>query len=168
MIVWSVGRRKLIEELEALYRSRYRQFLRVAIAIVGDEEAAHDAVQDGFARALRSARSYRGEGTVEAWLWSVIVNAARAGRPSADVDLVPPDELHLASQNGRGGEVDSQIRAWIAALPERQRLAVFLRYYADLDYNAIATALGIEVGTVSATLSTAHAALRKSFKEVSR
>jgi RNA polymerase sigma factor (sigma-70 family) len=168
MIVWSVGRRTLIEQLEALYRSRYRQFLRVAVAIVGDEEAAHDAVQDGFARAIRSARSYRGEGTVEAWLWSVIVNAARAGRPSADVELVAPDEMPLASQNGRGDDVDSQIRAWIAALPERQRLAVFLRYYADLDYSAIATALGIEVGTVSATLSTAHAALRHSFKEVPR
>jgi len=167
MIVWSVGRRKLIEELEAVYRNRYRQFLRVAVAIVGDEEAAHDAVQEGFARAIRSARSYRGEGTVEAWLWSVIVNAARAGRPSREAELVTPDKS-LASQNGATNDLDSQIRAWIAALPERQRLAVFLRYYADLDYNAIATALGIEVGTVSATLSTAHAALRKSFKEVSR
>jgi DNA-directed RNA polymerase specialized sigma24 family protein len=46
-------------------------------------------------------------------------------------------------------------------------LAVFLRYYADLDYRAIATALGIEVGTVSATLSAAHTALRRSLKEVS-
>ena len=51
--------------------------------------------------------------------------------------------------------------AWVAALPERQRLAVFLRYYADLDYRAIATALAIEPGTVSATLNSAHASLRR-------
>jgi DNA-directed RNA polymerase specialized sigma24 family protein len=36
-----------------------------------------------------------------------------------------------------------------------------LRYYADLDYRAIAAALDIEVGTVSATLSSAHRALRQ-------
>jgi RNA polymerase sigma factor (sigma-70 family) len=58
------------------------------------------------------------------------------------------------------------VRAWVSALPERQRLAVFLRYFADLDYRGIATALGIEVGTVSATLSAAHTALRRSFEEV--
>jgi RNA polymerase sigma factor (sigma-70 family) len=168
MIVWSVGRRKLIDQLEALYRSRYRQFLRVAVAIVGDEDVAQDAVQEGFARAIKSARSYRGEGTVEAWLWSVIVNAARAGRLNREIELATPDQPALPSQNGRTDDVDSQVRAWIAALPERQRLAIFLRYYADLDYSAVATALGIEVGTVSATLSTAHAALRHSFKEVPR
>jgi len=50
----------------------------------------------------------------------------------------------------------------VAALPERQRLMVFLRYYADLDYRAIATALGVKTGTVSATLNAAHAALRLS------
>jgi RNA polymerase sigma factor (sigma-70 family) len=58
------------------------------------------------------------------------------------------------------------VRAWIAALPERQRLAVYLRYYADLDHRAIAAVLEVEVGTVSATLSAAHRALRKEIQEV--
>ena len=40
-------------------------------------------------------------------------------------------------------------------------VALFLRYYADLDYASIAAALGIKPGTVAATLSAAHAALRK-------
>jgi RNA polymerase sigma factor (sigma-70 family) len=47
-------------------------------------------------------------------------------------------------------------------LPERQRVAVFLRYWADLDYRAIAEVLEVEVGTVSATLSAAHQSLRRS------
>lgn len=51
---------------------------------------------------------------------------------------------------------------------ERQRLAVFLRYFADLDYRSIAAALDVEVGTVSATLAAAHAALRRSLQEVER
>ena len=51
-------------------------------------------------------------------------------------------------------------------LPERQRLAVFLRYYADLDYAAIGEALGIRTGTVAATLNAAHVALRARLEEV--
>ena len=45
---------------------------------------------------------------------------------------------------------------WVRNLPERQRVAVFLRYWADLDYRAIAEVLEVEVGTVSATLSSAQ------------
>jgi RNA polymerase sigma factor (sigma-70 family) len=69
------------------------------------------------------------------------------------------------SSNGSPPD-ETNVRTWIAALPERQRLAVFLRYYADLDYRAIAAALEIEVGTVSATLASAHSALRKQLGEV--
>src|ERR1041384_2520384 len=58
-------RKRLIGQLDVLYRERYRQFLRVATAIAGDEDAGHDAVQEGFARALKSARAYRGDGTGE-------------------------------------------------------------------------------------------------------
>jgi DNA-directed RNA polymerase specialized sigma24 family protein len=56
----------------------------------------------------------------------------------------------------------------VASLPERQRLMVFLRYFADLDYRSIATALEVEIGTVSATLAAAHAALRHSYEEAVR
>jgi RNA polymerase sigma factor (sigma-70 family) len=69
------------------------------------------------------------------------------------------------SANGRP-EQDAGLRAALALLPERQRTAVFLRYYADLDYAAIGEALGISTGTVGATLNAAHAALRGRLQEV--
>ena len=53
-------------------------------------------------------------------------------------------------------------------LPERQRLVVFLRYYADLDYRTIGQAAGIASGTVAATLSAAHASLRLDLEEALR
>jgi len=56
-------------------------------------------------------------------------------------------------------ERDAELRVALARLPERQRTAVFLRYYADLDYASIGQALGIRTGTVAATLNSAHAAL---------
>jgi RNA polymerase sigma factor (sigma-70 family) len=52
----------------------------------------------------------------------------------------------------------------VAALPERQRQALFLRHYADLDYEQIAEVLGIARGTVSATLHAAHRALRETLE----
>ena len=65
-----------------------------------------------------------------------------------------------------GYETDAAVRALLAQLPERQREAIFLRYYADLDYAAIAGLLGISAGTVAATLNAAHSALRERLEGV--
>jgi RNA polymerase sigma-70 factor (ECF subfamily) len=160
-------REPLSGELEAVYRQRYRQFLRVATAILGDEASGHDAVQEGFSQALREQSSFRSEGPVEAWVWRMVVNAALAGRRRRVARREAQQAAEIPSANGHASD-ESSVRAWVAALPERQRLAVYLRYYADLDYRGVAEALGVEVGTVSATLSSAHQALRRSLEEVER
>jgi RNA polymerase sigma factor (sigma-70 family) len=152
-----------VVDLERVYRAEYRRFLRVAAAIAGSEEAGHDAVQEAFAGALRGRHAYRGHGPLEAWVWRAVVNAAQKARVR-EVALVVDLE---SAQSPNGSEADEYgVRTWVAALPERQRLAVFLRYFADLDYRAIAETLDIELGTVAATLSSAHAALRKRLGEV--
>jgi RNA polymerase sigma-70 factor (ECF subfamily) len=142
---------------------RYERFVRVAWAIVGTEAGARDAVQDAFARALKGLGGFSGEGSLEGWVWRIVVNAALAVRRDA-LPLGETDEA-FAFDADPG---DEDVRRWISLLPERQRVAVFLRYYADLDYRAIGAALEIETGTVSATLSAAHAALRKQLEEVKR
>jgi RNA polymerase sigma-70 factor, ECF subfamily len=58
------------------------------------------------------------------------------------------------------------IRRQLRALPERQRLAVFLRYYADLSYDEIAEVLEVRPGTVAASLNAAHRTLRSELAEV--
>ena len=154
-----------VEELEALYRARYRHFLRVARLITRNEERAHDAVQEGFAASFRARRTHRGEGPLEAWVWRAVVNAAKKQKrhnPGIALGAMP------ASSAEDSGADDERVRAWIASLPEQQRLAVFLRYYADLDYRAIATILDVAVGTVSATLNAAHQRLRSEMQEVPR
>lgn len=165
-IIYPMARpRRLAGELETIYRLRYRNFLRVATAILGEETAGHDAVQEGFAHALREQSSFRGDGPLEAWVWRAVVNAALATRRSRVARRETADAADLASANGHAAD-EAGVRAWVAELPERQKLAVYLRYYADLDYRSIASALGVEVGTVSASLSSAHQALRRSLKEV--
>jgi RNA polymerase sigma-70 factor, ECF subfamily len=143
-------------ELEALYRTRYAAFVRVAHAIVGHEQSAFDVVHDGFVLAVRNRDRLRNERAVEPWVWRIVVNEARKRR-ARDA------RRRLEEPAGSYGpaELNVDVRALIAGLPERQRLALFLRYYADLDYAAIAAALGIKPGTVAATLSAAHAALRR-------
>lgn len=122
-------------------------------------------MQEGFAQALREQRSFRAEGPLEAWVWRLVVNAALALRRGRVARREAPVAAEVPSANSHASD-EAGVRAWVAALPERQRLAVYLRYYADLDYRSIAQVLCVEVGTVSASLSSAHEALRRSMKEV--
>jgi RNA polymerase sigma-70 factor (ECF subfamily) len=158
-MVWMrIRRGATLADLEALYRARFGAFVRVARAVTADDGLAADAVHDAFVAAVRKRRSFRGDGPLEAWVWRLVVNAARKRVPRYE----PREPEHVdAQQNGFGDPV----RAAIAALPERQRLTLFLRYYADLDYDAIAATLGVAPGTVGATLNAAHAALRTSLRE---
>jgi DNA-directed RNA polymerase specialized sigma24 family protein len=152
-------------ELESLYRSRFEHFVRLAAAVCGDAEAGRDAVQNAFATAVRETRSFRGEGPLEAWVWRIVVNEARRlarqRRPMVGVAAAEP------AANGEGDD-PLGVRAFVATLPERQREVLFLRYYADLDYRTIAAVLGIEPGTVAATLSTAHGTLRARLEAIRR
>jgi RNA polymerase sigma factor (sigma-70 family) len=155
-----------IAVLAQMYEQGYRRFLRVAEAIVRDPELARDVVQDAFARAIRSRFDYRGDGTVDGWVWRTLVNTAlnaKRDRPPAHLPLDKAAAGARAAPNGLSSH--GELRALLALLPERQRLVVFLRYYADLDYRQVAEALEIEVGTVGATLHHARAALRRALGE---
>jgi RNA polymerase sigma factor (sigma-70 family) len=151
-------------EIERVYRSRFDEHLRVATAVVGDVERARDAVQEAFATAVRKRDSFRGEGPLDAWLWRAVVNTALNHRRATPRDLT---EYELANGDAPHDPDDQgDLRVALRLLPDRQRLALFLRYYADLDYATIATVLGVSEGTVGATLHTAHRALRRRFEEV--
>lgn len=149
----------LLGEIEAIYRLRIAELRRVARAVLGDTEAAYDAVQDGFVRAVRDRASYRRDAPLDGWVWGCVMNAIRdAGRALGRHRR--PLRHDADSASFERSRQDEAIRAAVRRLPERQRLALFLRHYADLDYAEIGAALGIATGTVSATLHAAHAALR--------
>jgi DNA-directed RNA polymerase specialized sigma24 family protein len=62
--------------IEAIYRAQAARFRGLAAAVAG-ADAASDVVQEAFALALRKRASWRGEGPLEAWLWRLVLNAAR-------------------------------------------------------------------------------------------
>lgn len=154
------GSQRQLDELEALYRERWAAFARVAISIAGSVDVGREAVQEGFARAIEQRQQFRGDCPLEAWVWRIVLNTAktasvRMAREESETSVEPED----VSANGSR---PSEVALWVRNLPERQRVAVFLRYWADLDYRTIAEVLEVEVGTVSATLSAAHQSLRRS------
>lgn len=151
-----------IAAFEAIYREHFREFVRVAAAICGDADAAADVVHDAFASALRNRDMYRGAGSLDGWLWRTVVNTARNHRRRrmfrrARFESLQDDKAESRMPEPSG---DPEVRALLARLPERQRTVLFLRYYGDLGYAEIAEALGIRPGTVGATMSQAHEALR--------
>jgi RNA polymerase sigma factor (sigma-70 family) len=149
--------RVMIAELEELYRARRPDFCRAAAAIAGDRGLGEDAVQDAFAKAVRKRRTYRGRAPLEAWVWRIVVNAARDARRRRS-GVANLRDLGTVS---RGADADrSPMTLPLELLTERQREVLFLHYYADLEYATIAAALDISPGTVGATLSTARSTLR--------
>jgi RNA polymerase sigma-70 factor, ECF subfamily len=158
------GSQRRLAELEGLYRRRWAAFARVAISIAGSVELGTEAVQEGFARAIEQRAEFRGECPLEAWVWRIVVNTARTAGTRASREEA--GTVVGAEEAPSNGHRPSEVALWVRNLPERQREAVFLRYWADLDYRAIAEVLEVEVGTVSATLSAAHQKLRRSVQEV--
>jgi RNA polymerase sigma factor (sigma-70 family) len=145
-------------QLEQLYRERATAFRDAVATITGSRDSAGDAVQDAFARALVERGRFRGTGSLEGWVWRIVLRSALGSRrrrrwsPLGDDDRVP--ETALVDR-----ESDPELYRAVAALSPRRRLFVFLHYYADLSYPQIAEACGVAQGTVAATLSQARADL---------
>lgn len=138
--------------IEDVYRRRYGRFHGVLSTITGSYESGHDAVQETFARALAKRSDFRGEGSLEGWIWQIAVRTALEARAGKEV----------VSMNGAldpalvDPQRDPVLAAAVRELSPRRRLMVFLRYFADLSYPQIATACGVSEGTVGATLAQAR------------
>ena len=159
----AVNDQAVLAQIEEIYRARIDDFRRVARAALGDSEIARDAVQDGFARAIRDHVRFRGDAPLEGWIWGCVMHSIQdAGRSLGKHRAVPLESppLELVGHS----RLDEAVRKAVRKLPERQRHVLFLRHYADLDYREIGIALGIATGTVSATLHAAHTTLRQALK----
>jgi RNA polymerase sigma-70 factor (ECF subfamily) len=137
---------------------------RLAGFILGDAREAEDATQDALERAWRQRRSLRQLGSAQAWFDRILVNVCRdrlrRRRPGvrwAEVDEAVPSAAAdpFAILLAR----DAVLRA-LSRLPPEQRIALILRYWADLPIDAVADRLGIPTGTAKSRLHYAIQALR--------
>ncbi|HTD51333.1 MAG TPA: sigma-70 family RNA polymerase sigma factor [Acidimicrobiia bacterium] len=145
-------------EFDEFYESFFDRVAR-ALALTGaNRDLAHDATQEGFARALRHWRKVREMDRPDGWVYVVAMNQLRDRRRRSERRR----ERALTTDDGgvdntRAVATRVSVRDAIALLPTRQRQAVVLRYLADLPIADVADAMGCATGTVKATL---HQALR--------
>jgi RNA polymerase sigma-70 factor, ECF subfamily len=142
--------------LEQLYRDRYVAFRNTLATVTGSYDSARDVVQETFVRAIRKRRDFRGDGSLEAWVWRIAFRTALEQRKARHAPAGNNGSFDPALPEP---ERDPDLATAVRRLPPRKRLVVFLHYFADLSYADIAGALDISEGTVAATLSQARAAL---------
>jgi RNA polymerase sigma-70 factor (ECF subfamily) len=146
-----------VREIELLYRERYYRFRNGLLPLTGSYDLAHDAVQEAFARAVAEVHQFRGEGSLEGWVWRIAVHETLRGRRNGR----EPALFEVADEVGYLPEHDPDLADALRSLPPRRRLIVFLRYYGDLSYDEIASVCDISKGTVAASLAQAHESLEK-------
>jgi len=144
--------------LREFLHTAYPRLVAAVALVCGSRPAAEDAVQEALLRAWE--RSEKGEEieSLNAWVTTVSLNLARSGLRRLRTERRARGRLQASAVGETGGDRVDVERA-LLALPRRQREAVVLRYYVQLDTREVGRALGINEGTVKSTLSRARAAL---------
>ena len=161
---WSADR-----AVTELYSEHYRALVRLAAMLVRDTQTAEEVVQDAFVAMHDGWQRLRDTEKALAYLRQAVVNRSRSvlrHRTVVDKNLqkAPPD---MPSAE-HGAMVLLERHAVVAALrdlPDRQREALVLRYYADLSEADIATAMGISRGAVKSHTSRGMAAMRAALEQ---
>jgi RNA polymerase sigma factor (sigma-70 family) len=139
--------------IEDIYRSQWASLVRLAAALTGDRGRAEDIVHDVFVRF--AARPLPQD--APSYLRQMVVNATRDHHRRTKVER---QFIHVAPRPDVIPEVDEMILL-VRRLPERQRQALALRYYADLSVEQIAQLLSCPSGTVKSLLHRGIEALRR-------
>jgi RNA polymerase sigma-70 factor, ECF subfamily len=138
---------------------------RLCMALLGSQADADEATQETLLRAHRAMPTYRGEGSVKAWLCGIarhvcahMLESRRRGRELAELVPVPDDgeaRDHFANrQRAR------EIRVALDQLKPSERDVLVLRFVADLSHREIATACNLDEATARKRISRALARLR--------
>jgi RNA polymerase sigma-70 factor (ECF subfamily) len=141
--------------------------------LLGDEAEARDCLQETFLRAFRAYGRLQDFRHLRAWLYKITTNAARtqlsrnhrhARRTVELVEPFPSGEKGVEAQVAERTQL-AAVRQAVAALPARQRAALLLRKYQELDYAEIAAALGCSEAAARANVYQALKKLRILFQD---
>jgi RNA polymerase sigma-70 factor (ECF subfamily) len=164
------------EELVERYQHR---LVAVMMHLVGNAEEAEDLAQEVFLRVYRARKKYRPRSKFSTWLFTIANNLAlnsiraRQRRPVVPLraresgPLGPRPQEQLVHDPGTGPmqkvqkeELAERIRAALDTLNERQRMAVVLNKFEDMNYAEIAEVMGLTTKAVKSLLSRARMNLR--------
>ncbi len=153
------------EAVTRLYASHYASLVRLAAMLVRSTEEAEEVVQDAFVALHGRWRRLREPDRAIGYLRQTVVNTARSRlrrrgveqrhRPAPLADVASAEQVVLATETRRS------VIAAVRTLPERQREAIALRYFADLSEADTAATMGISRGAVKSHTFRGIAALRE-------
>jgi len=138
---------------------------RIAYRFTGNENDASDIVQEAFLRLLNASSRYRATARLRTYFYRIIsrlcLDRAKKKQPLF-VETIPdaPDSRPSATDTMMRQEAAIEVRAALDALPPNQRLAIVLRYYEDLNYKEIASALETTTKAVERLLARGRDRLR--------
>lgn len=148
--------------------SRYFQpVFRVTARMTGGHADTDDITQEAFLKLWRNPGQVREAGALKGWLMRVAANGAidrSRGRIHADIETVPEIADPLA-RTGAGIDREAaarEVERRIAALPERQRMALALVYYEGLSNIETAAIMETSIEAVESLLARARRGLRDS------
>jgi RNA polymerase sigma factor (sigma-70 family) len=155
------SRAKILNEFQDVW-------FRFCMSQLHDEHLARDATQETALRFLQSLESFRGDSALKTGSLGIALNVCRELMRTRGRVINPHDYQAM-----RHGEVEDNLPSdeyWrvhelMEQLPARQREAVVLRYFEQLNVQETADVMQCAVGTVKATVSQALRSLRKLLKE---
>jgi RNA polymerase sigma-70 factor, ECF subfamily len=148
-----------------------------------NQGAAEDLAQEVFLRVYRSRSGYEATAKFTTWLYRIATNLAvnyardtKHERPEAQVSIDEPDQetgttIDIADSTLTAEEQILRrermraIRQKVMDLPERQRLAVLMHKYQQMDYRQIADVLKLSESATKSLLFRAYETLREQLKE---
>jgi RNA polymerase sigma factor (sigma-70 family) len=149
--------------VEEFLRVGYRRVVAAVALVSGSLAIAEDAVQEAIVRAWERSRTSNDIESLESWIATVALNLSRSRLRRIRIEhralphLVQPD-----TSPPEGDSVD--VRRALSQLPRRQREAIVLRYYLDLDVRELAVVMHVSEGTAKSTLARGRRALGRSLR----
>ncbi len=154
-----------------LFRAHQARVWAVAYRFTQRRDDADDIAQEAFIRLWNAAPRWEPAARLSTWLYRVVTNLCldfqrkQAHAPAAftgDIaEPAAPDATALESQ-----ENITRVRLAVAALPERQRMAVILHRFEGLSYHQIAQTTGWGEAAIESLLSRAYASLRQQLSDL--
>jgi RNA polymerase sigma-70 factor (ECF subfamily) len=169
------------EELVELYQQR---LVTIMHHLVGNKEEAEDLAQEVFLRVYRTRKKYRPRAKFSTWLFTIAnnlaLNALRSrqrkpvipleARDSGPLGPRPAEQLvrdreHQPSEHMQQQELAAIVQQALGELNERQRAAVVLNKFEDMNYAEIAEVMNLTTKAVKSLLSRARDNLRQTLKQ---
>lgn len=167
---------------ERLVEIHQRAVIGTVAKMLGSASEAEDIAQQVFIRIWKSASRYEPQAKFTTWLFTItrnlVFNEVRRRQRKPTVSVQEREETtHRVVEDVHGSSPDEQLlqseleeavdRA-IAALPEKQRLAVVLRRYEEMPYEEIAKVLSMSVPAVKSLLFRARTQLKEALAKYLR